>query len=62
MLQNDEFSSVSQSFTSKEGVANYRGRVLGGSTAINGGFYSRASDKYIKTVGWDEELVKESYE
>ncbi|CAN1142906.1 (R)-mandelonitrile lyase-like [Linum perenne] len=62
MLQTDEFSSVSQSFTSKEGVANYRGRVLGGSTAINGGFYSRASDKYVKTVGWDEELVKESYE
>ncbi|CAN0923642.1 (R)-mandelonitrile lyase-like [Linum grandiflorum] len=62
LLQTDEFSSVSQSFTSKEGVPNHRGRVLGGSTAINGGFYSRASDNYVRTVGWDEELVKESYE
>ncbi|CAN0923644.1 Protein HOTHEAD [Linum grandiflorum] len=62
LLQTDEFSSVSQSFTSKEGIANHRGRVLGGSTAINGGFYSRASDNYIRTVGWDKQLVKESYE
>ncbi|CAN1805569.1 (R)-mandelonitrile lyase-like [Linum perenne] len=62
LLQTDEFSSVSQSFTSKEGVSNHRGRVLGGSTAINGGFYSRASVDYVRTVGWDEELVKKSYE
>ncbi|CAN1142905.1 (R)-mandelonitrile lyase-like [Linum perenne] len=51
LLQTDEFSSVSQSFTSKEGVSNHRGRVLGGSTAINGGFYSRASVDYVRTVG-----------
>ncbi|CAN1187824.1 (R)-mandelonitrile lyase-like [Linum perenne] len=62
MLQTDEFSSVAQSFTSKEGVVNHRGRVLGGSTAINVGFYSRASDKFVRTTGWDEELVKKSYE
>ncbi|CAN0923643.1 Protein HOTHEAD [Linum grandiflorum] len=61
LLQTDEFSSVAQSFTSKEGVANHRGRVLGGSTAINGAFYSRASDNYVRKVGWDEELVKKSY-
>ncbi|KAF2282985.1 hypothetical protein GH714_043634 [Hevea brasiliensis] len=40
----------------------HRGRVLGGSSAINGGFYSRASDEFVEKVGWDRELVKECYE
>jgi hypothetical protein len=62
LIQPDEFSSVAQSFVSKDGVESHRGRVLGGSSAINGGFYSRASDDFVKTVGWDEELVKEAYE
>ncbi|KAJ0096034.1 hypothetical protein Patl1_15957 [Pistacia atlantica] len=62
LLQTDEFSSVAQSFISKDGVKNHRGRVLGGSSAINGGFYSRASDAFVERAGWDEELVKESYE
>ncbi|CAN1187818.1 (R)-mandelonitrile lyase-like [Linum perenne] len=62
LLQTDEFSSVSQSFTSEEGVVNRRGRVLGGSTAINAAFYSRASEKFVRKAGWDEELVEESYE
>ncbi|CAN0923634.1 Protein HOTHEAD [Linum grandiflorum] len=62
LLQTDEFSSVAQSFTSKEGVANRRGRVLGGSTAINAAFYSRASEKFVAKSGWDGKLVKESYE
>ncbi|WCJ21291.1 Glucose-methanol-choline (GMC) oxidoreductase family protein [Euphorbia peplus] len=62
LLQTDEFSSVAQSFISKDGVANLRGRVLGGSSAINGGFYSRASDDFIRNVRWDEEAVKEAYE
>ncbi|CAN0923641.1 (R)-mandelonitrile lyase-like [Linum grandiflorum] len=62
LLKTDEFSSVAQSFTSKEGIANFRGRVLGGATAINGGFYSRASDEFIAKLGWDKQLVKESYE
>ncbi|CAN1187817.1 (R)-mandelonitrile lyase-like [Linum perenne] len=62
LIQTDEFSSVSQPFTTTEGVACHRGRVLGGSTAINGGFYSRASDEFVRTVGWDEEMVKEAYE
>lgn len=38
------------------------GRVLGGSSAINGGFYSRASKDFIKRARWDEELVKQAYE
>ncbi|KAL5987976.1 hypothetical protein ACLOJK_035738 [Asimina triloba] len=57
-----EFTSISQQFVSKEGVVNQRGRVLGGSTAINGGFYSRASEEYVKGAGWDPELVREAYE
>ncbi|TXG56512.1 hypothetical protein EZV62_017825 [Acer yangbiense] len=61
LIQTDEFSSVAQSFISKDGVSNHRGRVLGGSSAINGGFYSRASEDFVKKAGWDEELVKEAY-
>ncbi|KAL5981219.1 hypothetical protein ACLOJK_029140 [Asimina triloba] len=60
--QTDQFTSISQQFTSEDGTYNQRGRVLGGSTAVNGGFYSRASDEDIKRVGWDPELVKEAYE
>ncbi|KAL5981220.1 hypothetical protein ACLOJK_029141 [Asimina triloba] len=61
-LQTDRFTSVSQQFVSEDGTYNQRGRVLGGSTAVNGGFYSRASDEKIKRAGWDPELVKEAYE
>eukprot|EP01018_Ginkgo_biloba_P033129 Gb_37785 [translate_table: standard] len=55
-------SDYSQTFVSEDGVPGTRGRVLGGSTAINSGFYSRASLKYIQDMGWDEKLVNESYE
>ncbi|KAK4841421.1 hypothetical protein QYF36_004153 [Acer negundo] len=61
LIQTDEFSSVAQSFISKDGVSNLRGRVLGGSSAINGGFYSRASEDFVKKAGWDDELVNEAY-
>ncbi|MCL7048187.1 hypothetical protein MKW94_021651 [Papaver nudicaule] len=61
-MQTDEFSSISQSFVSEEGVVNQRGRVLGGSTSINSGFYSRASKDFIERIGWDEKLVREAYE
>eukprot|EP01018_Ginkgo_biloba_P033124 Gb_00808 [translate_table: standard] len=44
-----------------DGVPGARGRVLGGSTAINSGFYSRASLKYIQDMGWDEKLVNNSF-
>ncbi|XVE53224.1 hypothetical protein DITRI_Ditri02bG0187000 [Diplodiscus trichospermus] len=61
LIQTDEFSSVAQDFTSTDGVRNCRGRVLGGSSALNGGFYSRAGEDFVDKVGWDKELVKDSY-
>ncbi|XP_038707130.1 protein HOTHEAD-like [Tripterygium wilfordii] len=61
LIQTDEFTSVAQAFISKDRVSNIRGRVLGGSSAINGGFYSRASKDFIKRAGWDEDLVMEAY-
>ncbi|KAK4263465.1 hypothetical protein QN277_028865 [Acacia crassicarpa] len=62
LLNTDEYTSVAQSFTSEEGVSNVRGRVLGGSSAINGGIYSRASEEYVGKAGWDKKQVKEAYE
>ncbi|KAL3647394.1 hypothetical protein CASFOL_008362 [Castilleja foliolosa] len=54
--------SVAQLFVSTDGVFNHRGRVLGGSSAINAGFYTRASREYVTDVGWDPLLVNASYE
>lgn len=48
-------------FVSTDGVFNHRGRVLGGSSAINGGFYTHASSDYVERAGWEAQLVKESY-
>ncbi|KAF8406887.1 hypothetical protein HHK36_006008 [Tetracentron sinense] len=53
--------SAAQAFISTDGVINSRARVLGGGTCINAGFYTRASPRYVKGVGWDAKLVKESY-
>ncbi|GLJ35747.1 hypothetical protein SUGI_0717940 [Cryptomeria japonica] len=57
-----EFPYVMQGFVSDEGVQLVRGRVLGGGSAINAGFYSRASSEFIREMEWDEKLVNESYE
>ncbi|XP_031381973.1 protein HOTHEAD-like [Punica granatum] len=54
-------TSASQFFSSTDGVLNSRARVLGGGTSINAGFYTRASRRFIRKVGWDEKLVNESY-
>ncbi|THF95068.1 hypothetical protein TEA_029669 [Camellia sinensis var. sinensis] len=54
-------TSAAQTFISTDGVFNSRGRVLGGGTAINAGFYTRASTRYVRNVGWDAKLVNESY-
>ncbi|KAG5237281.1 (R)-mandelonitrile lyase [Salix suchowensis] len=54
-LQTDDFSSVAQRFISEDGVPNLRGRVLGGTSTINAGFYSRASADFIKR--WVESKI-----
>ncbi|EPS68877.1 hypothetical protein M569_05889 [Genlisea aurea] len=55
-------SSAAQQFVSTDGVFNHRGRVLGGSSAINAGFYTRASAEYVAKAGWVPRLVNESYD
>ncbi|KAF2592840.1 hypothetical protein F2Q70_00045347, partial [Brassica cretica] len=60
----NSFDSPAQSFVSEEGVPNARGRVLGGSSAINAGFYSRADKQFFDNSGldWDLTTVNQSYE
>ncbi|EYU25043.1 hypothetical protein MIMGU_mgv1a003898mg [Erythranthe guttata] len=60
-LADTSTTSPSQLFVSTDGVFNHRGRVLGGSSAINAGFYTRASNQYVVEAGWDPRLVNESY-
>ncbi|GLJ35392.1 hypothetical protein SUGI_0711810 [Cryptomeria japonica] len=57
-----DYPYVAEGFVSEDGVQLARARVLGGGTAINAGFYSRASSEYIREMKWDEKLVNESYE
>lgn len=61
-LENVSPFSPSQLFISTDGVVNHRARVLGGGTALNAGFFSRASSDFVARSGWDEKLVKSSYE
>lgn len=62
----DHFESPAQAFTftSEEGVSNARGRVLGESSVINAGFYSRVDPDFYKNSGinWDLKVVNHSYE
>ncbi|CAH1425387.1 unnamed protein product [Lactuca virosa] len=64
LRQVDPFHSAAQAFTSEEGVPNARGRILGGSSAINAGFYSRADDEFYDRSGinWDPLLLERSYQ
>ncbi|KAL1820004.1 hypothetical protein ACET3Z_014873 [Daucus carota] len=55
-------SSPSQLFISTDGVINHRARVLGGGSALNAGFFTRASTQFVQTAGWDPNLVESSYE
>lgn len=49
LLQANAYDSPAKAFTSEE--PNARGRVLGGSSTINAGFYSRADqDFYAKSA------------
>ncbi|QCE02183.1 mandelonitrile lyase [Vigna unguiculata] len=64
LLNAETEDSPAQAFISEEGVPNARGRVLGGSSAINAGFYSRAHrDFFLKSgLPWDLALVNRSYQ
>ncbi|CAI9273999.1 unnamed protein product [Lactuca saligna] len=55
-------TSASQTFVSTDGVISQRARVLGGGSALNAGFFTRASPDYVNKAGFDPKLVKESYE
>ncbi|KAK3143935.1 hypothetical protein QOZ80_4AG0306810 [Eleusine coracana subsp. coracana] len=52
-LADTSAASPAQRFVSEDGVINSRPRVLGGGSCINAGFYTRASDDYVRDAGWD---------
>ncbi|XP_052133811.1 protein HOTHEAD-like [Oryza glaberrima] len=54
-------ASPAQRFISEDGVVNARARVLGGGSCLNAGFYTRASNEYVRAAGWDARLVNSSY-
>ncbi|KAE8651657.1 hypothetical protein Csa_021352 [Cucumis sativus] len=61
----DDGENPFQRFVSEDGVENLRGRILGGSSMINAGFYSRAHKEFFETqeiIEWDMEMVREAYE
>ncbi|XP_073136073.1 (R)-mandelonitrile lyase-like [Henckelia pumila] len=64
LMEVDAYDSPAQAFTSEDGVPNARGRVLGGSSAINAGFYSRADQDFYQNSGinWDLRVVNQSYD
>lgn len=55
-------TSPAQRFVSEDGVINARARVLGGGSAINAGFYTRANPEFVARVGLDYGLVNQSYQ
>ncbi|KAL5727762.1 choline dehydrogenase [Ranunculus cassubicifolius] len=61
-LQDTSPTSPAQRFISEDGVFNSRARVLGGGSCLNAGFYTRASVDYVMSVGWDGNLVNQSYQ
>ncbi|WOK98294.1 hypothetical protein Cni_G07004 [Canna indica] len=68
LLEEEAPDSPAQFFVSQDGVPNSRGRVVGGSSAINAGFYSHAHATFFDRCGaggtvtaWDMALVNESY-
>jgi choline dehydrogenase len=60
--ETDNYTSPAQSFITEDGLTLARARVLGGGTALNAAFYSRASSQYVRSMGWDAGLVEQSYE
>ena len=64
LMQEDDGDTPAQRFTSEDGVDNVRGRVLGGTSMINAGFYSRADSEFLSRSGvkWDMDSVMKAYE
>ncbi|KAM7472825.1 hypothetical protein LguiA_011008 [Lonicera macranthoides] len=64
LLQADDIDSPAQAFTSEDGILNARGRVLGGTSMINFGFYSRADEDFYNESGieWNMSIVRSAYE
>lgn len=64
LVDADRSDSPAQPFVSEDGVPNARGRVLGGSSAINAGFYSRGHPGFFDSSGvyWDMAVVNNSFE
>ncbi|XP_051138306.1 protein HOTHEAD-like [Andrographis paniculata] len=60
-LLNFSPASAAQPFFSTDGVLNHRARILGGGTAINAGFYTRAEPEFIEQAGLDRNRSAESY-
>ncbi|PSS11453.1 Protein HOTHEAD like [Actinidia chinensis var. chinensis] len=54
-------SSPAQRFVSEDGVGSARARVLGGGTALNAGFYTRAAADYMADAGWGVPEAEEAY-
>ena len=64
LMEEDSGDTPAQRFTSEDGVANVRGRVLGGTSMINAGFFSRADPAYFGSnpgTEWDMEAVEKAY-
>ncbi|CAK9325778.1 unnamed protein product [Citrullus colocynthis] len=63
-VEEDDGQNPIQRFISEDGVENIRGRVLGGSSMVNAGFYSRAHREFFETAGvhWDMEMVEKAYQ
>ena len=57
-------TTPAQKFTSEDGVKNVRGRILGGTSMINAGFYSRAEEEFYSKSGvkWERDEVEKAYE
>ncbi|KAF4368110.1 hypothetical protein G4B88_001014 [Cannabis sativa] len=66
MQEEEEETRVTpaQRFTSEDGVENVRGRVLGGSSMINAGFFSRGDEGFYSKSGvkWEMDRVEKAYE
>ena len=62
-MQEDDGTTPLQRFVSEDGVANVRGRILGGTSMVSGGAYSRGDSEFFKKSGikLDMNLVNKSY-